>query len=487
EAAARSVDQHNSAQDWNTAMFQNRAQPPGAFVVEGTLDDNEFDRVKAEVAEQYAGTSNARKPMLLEGGLDWKEMGLSPVEMDWLDGKRANAAEICAVFGVPPEMVGDSSGRTYSNYQEARKAFYMETVLPLLDHLRDDLNAWLTPRFGDNLYLDYDRDSIEALQDDRETLFGRAQAASFLTEDEKREMVGLPPLPNNVGEVVLRPTLTIAVPLTTATPAQAPAPGAKAWNLQTDEAKSAHWHATDALRTAWGAKVSEMIARRFTSEGDAVHGALAAHPDDALTYVDRAVDSKAWVDTLGVAYRAVMQDFGARVLEGLKAEAGEREWKAASESVEDWWSQGAEAFVQATVAQRVTGITETTKAVLAALVQEGIAAGESIPDIARRIRSTYESFSEARSTLIARTETIAASSAGSRYAAESTGLPLEHEWLATPDDRTRADHRKASGQRRPMAEPYEVGGYALMFPGDPTAPPSEVIQCRCAELFHVVS
>lgn len=116
---------------------------------------------------------NAGKPMLLEGGLDWKEMSLSPKDMDFIELKKMSRLEICAAFGVPPEIVGDMEHATYSNYQEARKAFYQDTVIPILYKIRDRLNSTLVKKFGDNLVLDVNLDAIDALQEDRAEMWDR--------------------------------------------------------------------------------------------------------------------------------------------------------------------------------------------------------------------------------------------------------------------------------------------------------------------------
>jgi phage portal protein BeeE len=113
--------------------------------------------------------------------------------MAWLEGLKFSGREIAIAFGVPPELIGDNSNKTYSNYGEARMAFYLETVLPLMDFLRDELNNWLTPLYGDSYYLDYDRDEIEAIQEDRKEVWSRANksfASGLLTKNEAREMIG---------------------------------------------------------------------------------------------------------------------------------------------------------------------------------------------------------------------------------------------------------------------------------------------------------
>src|SRR5690606_2775153 len=125
--------------------------------------DEAYKRIKKQLRERWSGARNAGLPQLLEGGLDVKVLSLSPSELDWIKSDINQGRKIAIALGVPPELLGDSTNKTYANYQEARAAFYHETILPLMDELRDELNNWLTPMFGDNLYLDYDRDEIEAL------------------------------------------------------------------------------------------------------------------------------------------------------------------------------------------------------------------------------------------------------------------------------------------------------------------------------------
>jgi HK97 family phage portal protein len=194
EAAARSIDQNNESRAWNVALLQNMARPPGALVTQTTLTDEQFTRLKEDIDRYYSGVKNAGKPLLLEGGLDWKEMGLNAEEISWLEGLRLSAREIAIAFGVPPELIGDSENKTYSNWQESRKAFYEETILPMMDWIKAELNNWLVPKFGDSsIYVDYDRDEIEALSEDRQSVWNRAIAgvqAGIITPNEAREMLG---------------------------------------------------------------------------------------------------------------------------------------------------------------------------------------------------------------------------------------------------------------------------------------------------------
>jgi HK97 family phage portal protein len=199
EAAAYAIDQHNAAAAWNQALLQNGARPSGALVFaprEGpaTLTDQQFERLKGEIAEQYGGARNAGRPMLLEGGLDWKEMALSPKDMDFAAGRLHSTRDIAAAYGVPPMLIGIPGDATYANYREARLALWEDTILPFLDFVADQLNNWLSPRFGAGLSLAYDADALSALGPRREELWARVGAAPFLTANEKRAAVGYGPV-----------------------------------------------------------------------------------------------------------------------------------------------------------------------------------------------------------------------------------------------------------------------------------------------------
>lgn len=202
EAAAAAIDQRNQSDAWNMALLQNGARPSGALVYEpregagANLTDEQFARLKSEIGEQYGGARNAGRPMLLDGGLRWQEMSLSPKDMDFLDSRNAAARDVALAFGVPPQLLGIPGDNTYSNYQEARLALWEDTVIPLLRHLRDELNAWLAPFFPEeDLALEVDLDDIPALALRRQSVWKRLQAADFLTLNEKRQIAGYPPIP----------------------------------------------------------------------------------------------------------------------------------------------------------------------------------------------------------------------------------------------------------------------------------------------------
>lgn len=200
QAAAVAVDVHNSASAWSKALLDNAARPSGAIVYKGAdgqaqLSNDQYDRLVSEIETHHQGARNAGRPMLLEGGLDWKPMGFSPSDMEFQKTKEAAGREIATAFGIPPMLMGIAGDATYANYQEANRAFYRLTVLPLAAKVTAGLSAWLAGFTGEAVDLRPDLDQIPALAGERDAQWARVGMADFLTPQEKRMLLGLPALP----------------------------------------------------------------------------------------------------------------------------------------------------------------------------------------------------------------------------------------------------------------------------------------------------
>ena len=197
QAAAQAVDVHNSASRWSKALLDNAARPSGAIVYrgaegQGVMSPDQYDRLVAEMESHHQGARNAGRPMLLEGGLDWKPMGFSPSDMEFQKTKEAAAREIALAFGVPPMLMGIPGEATYANYQEAHRAFYRLPVLPLAARVTARVAEWMSGFVGEALELKPDLDQVPALAAERDAQWSRVSAADFLTKREKRVMLGLP-------------------------------------------------------------------------------------------------------------------------------------------------------------------------------------------------------------------------------------------------------------------------------------------------------
>lgn len=192
EAAQTSLDIHNAAGQWNKALLDNAARPSGALVYAAghSMTQDQFTRLRAELEETFSGAANAGRPMVLEGGLDWKTIALTPRDMDFIEAKHAAARDIALAFGVPPMLLGIPGDNTYANLAEANRALWRQTLIPLVLRVADDLSTWLAPAFG-GATISPDFDGVEALAEDRAALWARVGAAEFLSDAEKRAMVGV--------------------------------------------------------------------------------------------------------------------------------------------------------------------------------------------------------------------------------------------------------------------------------------------------------
>jgi HK97 family phage portal protein len=488
KAAAYSVDIANEARSWNMALLQNSGRPSGAVQTEAQLTEDQYETLRSRLNEKHAGAGNAGRIAILEGGLTWEPMGLSPQDMAWEQTIKMTTREICAAFNVPPELIGDHEHATYSNYQEARKAFYEETVLPLLDSIRDDLNRWLPPCFGD-VIIDYDRDDIEALKEDRDAVWKRAIEGvrnGLITINDARGMLNLEAVPEPEADQLLIPFNMMPLSQSTGKePAKAKDPAEErksrdqSWLLQTDRRKQAWW-------PVW----AKAAANEFSAEKKAVASVLREldTPDSAATVLDQALEAQqsSWLDMYMRMYRGIADEFAGPVLDMLKSK-GRFEHKSLD------WTEEYLSFIERTALSRIRDISATTKALVLKEIDAGMAAGENMYQIAERVASKYDDFSEYRAMTAARTEVNAAANYGSQLAAESTGLPIVKRWLSYVDDRTRGgengcDHISADGQERELHQPYDVSGEQLMFPGDTSlgASAGNIVNCRCTETYEVM-
>ena len=196
-AAIKSVDQHNSISNHNIAILQNGGRPSGCLMVKNrtaplSLKQRQF--LESQIKDTYSGTKNSGKVLLLEGDFEWKEMGLSPKDMDFEAAKKMAAREIAEAYSVPPILVGINDDATFTNYREARFHFWEDTVIPYIDYILDELNVYIAEKFHTDLRLSYDKDKIDALIPRRDAIWNSVTNSDFLTINEKRQALGYPPI-----------------------------------------------------------------------------------------------------------------------------------------------------------------------------------------------------------------------------------------------------------------------------------------------------
>ena len=204
-AAAVDLDQHNMIAKHNIGLLVNGARPSGAIVFKpkddmgntAMLSDGQREQISRDLEQRFVGTKNAGRPVLLEGDFDWKEMAMSPKDMDFLQNKNMAAKDIALCFGVPSQLIGIPDSQTYANVQEARLALYEETIIPLARRIMSDMNEWLSPSFGEEINIQYDFENVPAMTERRRRIYENVTAAvreGIISRNEARERLGLGPI-----------------------------------------------------------------------------------------------------------------------------------------------------------------------------------------------------------------------------------------------------------------------------------------------------
>jgi HK97 family phage portal protein len=196
-SAAKAISLHSKIMDWNKSLLKNAIRPSGALVFQdsnGYLSDEQFERLQQQFYDNFSGSANSGKPLILEGGLKWQETGNAEKFEKFIELKDSSARDIAIAFNVPPQLLGITGDNTYSNMQEARLALWEENIIPLLDKYADALSSWLSYWYREDLTIDFDKESISVLTERRESLWSKIAGADFMTINEKRALVGLTPI-----------------------------------------------------------------------------------------------------------------------------------------------------------------------------------------------------------------------------------------------------------------------------------------------------
>lgn len=543
EAALMSLDQNLAGQMWNLALLQNSATPSGVLQVKaseanprGEITKDQYSRMRNDFEENFQGVKNSGKPMIIEGGLTWTQMSFSPRDVDYSKGRELTATDISLVFGIPPELLGLGQ-KTFNNYREARLAFYEETVLPTMDSAMGAINRWLSPAFGESLYLDYDRDDIEILQWKREQRYTSLGGSNFLTQNEKREAVGyqksegwdvfvignqvgaLPedfsgggglvsdeetegttgkPGQDNIGEDEKPPKKPVEDEPKPEEETEEDEDSKTSWkslNLLNANEKRQSWKRQNArrakLQKSFESAVKEDFKELVTDlkkvKGNVNDARLTEYSllkiiDDFMPTLEK---------TLKRHIRYTLEDFGGVILGEGKNLGLVHESKATLKF--DSYVKG---YTERRSGSAIKTITQTTskkiKSIVGEWTQTAIIDGDSTDELSKFIGLEFEELTPSMATRIARTEVSMASNNGALEAVKSLEIPnMFKEWVTANDDRVRdgtnlgADHGAMNGAEVGLDEKFGVPPDTLMEgPGDPGAPADQVINCRCVLTYR---
>ncbi len=209
DSAKRSVEMQNAIRDWNISVTKNGAKSSLIINVPRALTTEQKSKMKEQLNAQYGGKSNAGKGMILDDGKTASTIGMTAVEMDFINGIAVGAREISVAYGIGSELLGDSQNKTYSNMVESYKQLVQTTGIPLLQIIYDSLTAGiLLNEDHKNVYskvekITYDPEQINDITVDKAALYTAMEGATYLTINEKRAKLGYDPLDDPIADTPL--------------------------------------------------------------------------------------------------------------------------------------------------------------------------------------------------------------------------------------------------------------------------------------------
>jgi len=192
KACAPDVDIISEGKKWNYNIIKNGGKVSGVLEAEQELSDSQYQQLKKFKDSMIGGNNNGGIPVL-GGGVKFTPLGLSPSDLDFINGIKASSQMIAFAYGVPYDLVNTDQAK-YENLEKAYELLWDQAIEPNLIHLLDELNNWLIPRYGDDLLLTYDKNAVGAIQQKNNRKINSLESISFMTINEKRSAIGLAPI-----------------------------------------------------------------------------------------------------------------------------------------------------------------------------------------------------------------------------------------------------------------------------------------------------
>jgi HK97 family phage portal protein len=182
----RVLQANNEAVTTGVKYLQNQMARGVLMSEEGDLNEEQARMLKDKFKQQYQGANNAGDVIITPKKLSWINFGLSTSDLSLIEQYNASIKDLCNIYSVPVQLLNNTESSTYNNMKEAKKALYQNAVIPELIKIREELNRWLTPKYGENLYIDFDFSVIPELQEEMDKVVAQMSNAWWITPNEKR-------------------------------------------------------------------------------------------------------------------------------------------------------------------------------------------------------------------------------------------------------------------------------------------------------------
>lgn len=186
------IDTANEIKKWQLDLARSRGRGPGKVVIN---DPNVILDPQKDIPEIVSSIKQMQKTngtLILRPGMDYQSIGSDPNDTNMMDIQREAATAICSILRVPPEVIGDFRSKTYNSYEEAKRSFWTEGVIPVVEKIVQKLQRHIAPYYGD-IDIIYDTSTIDVLKPD--TLSNdyviKSLDANIIDKSEARKLLGV--------------------------------------------------------------------------------------------------------------------------------------------------------------------------------------------------------------------------------------------------------------------------------------------------------
>jgi HK97 family phage portal protein len=505
QAAALEIDSLNAGRKLSTKTLEDGGVLKAIIALKGqrNVDESKMQEIIGKFWERFDTARKEGKPMVFSGdGADYHTLSQTMSELDWTSNEGIMARRICNVFNIPSQMLGDPDTSKYSNYQEAQKDFYINNILPQTNMLQGKLNHWLVPMYDKIGYkLVPDTAGVQVLQEDEAKLAAWLTTASWMTDNEKRERMGMERIEDPAADELRLPAVTNPfAPVRTVDKTNEKRAMIQALDhvdtrskFRTEESRRNEFRRRDSIRRRKENLYLGELRKYFTGQRNRLidsfvnatggkRSTRAGAEDMPLlfpvesTFVDdtfrRLKENAKYVEDLNELTRGIVVEFGQDAIDQFLADGTLFEINRPS----------MQKFIADDMFARSELINGTQADELQSIITDGYNKGLSQDGIANLIQDKYEEISAGRAKTIARTEVGRSAGIATQEGYAQAGVQYR-EWLSARDANVRDDHVFMDGQVQALDDEF-VGpeGQTSM-----TVPPESGdagfdINCRCVSV-----
>lgn len=490
----------------NYSIFKNGARLDGVLETEQTLNKDVIERLKAQFLSKYQGSEKAHQLAVLEAGLKYKSMIAGMKELEYIEGTKLNREEVCAIFKVPPVLVGILDKATYNNYDVAERIFWKQTLIPKIQRITPIIDA-IVKLYNPNIYFEFDLSKIEALKDDQKLLSDIAKAyfSIGIPLNQIILQLGLPFKNVDGGDVGYIPFSLMPIGST------------RVENMSEGEQAREEGKSKSIIRSKLTAEMKAMLWKAFDRQSRAIelryHKVIDAffsnQEKEVLANVDRegksfeqyanTLEQKDGTSTIPIAFAKAIDDFlfdekeetikwkdkSIKVHTFTMKTRGESELEKLGLSMAfNMRDPKIVKFLNAYALDKSKEVNTNLKDDLKKTLIQGVNEGEGIPQLKNRIRDAYKPFKDSgyKAERIARTEVIATSNKGAVESYRQSEVVKKKTWLSQPGARTfgESNYNHAISESVDLDKPFTATGETLDYPGDPKGSAGNIINCRCS-------